>query len=129
MLDNTLMKMKFIGGISLAAACMTGCLYSPAWAQFSGSGQPGAVTTVEQANRAGTGDRVSLTGSLKNEVRRAQYLFRDATGEIRVRIEHEFWRGRKVTSEDILNIRGRIQSDVRGRFIDVYYFKIIEEPQ
>ncbi|MDI6025907.1 NirD/YgiW/YdeI family stress tolerance protein [Corticibacterium sp. UT-5YL-CI-8] len=105
---------------------MNAVLHGPAWAQFSDSIRSEAVATVEGTRSARYGDRVSLTGSLKSEIRRAQYLFRDETGEIRVRIEQEFWRGRKVTYQNILNIRGMVRSDVRGRFIDVYYFRIFE---
>ncbi|RLP28358.1 NirD/YgiW/YdeI family stress tolerance protein [Mesorhizobium sp. YM1C-6-2] len=84
------------------------------------------VTIVEQARTARVGSRVSLTGSLKKEVRRAQYLFRDATGDIRVRIERKFWRGPEVTSTTVLQLRGKVETDVRGRFVDVYYFRILD---
>ncbi len=114
-----------LGKLSLATACLTVALHGPASAQFSGSSQS-KVTTVEQARTARVGSRVALTGSLKNEVRRAQYMFRDATGDIRVRIEREFWRGREVTSKTVLQLRGKVESDVRGRFIDVYYFRILD---
>jgi uncharacterized protein (TIGR00156 family) len=113
------------GRLFLAAVCLTGSFQNSAIAQFSGSTQS-KVTTVEQARMMRVGTRVTLTGSLKKEVRRAQYLFRDATGDIRVRIEHEFWRGRDVTTRSVLRLRGKVESDVRGRFVDVYYFQILE---
>jgi len=126
MLNGFSVNAVFVGRLLLAIACMTVFPHGLAWAQFSGSSQSGTFTSVENVSRARSGDHVSLTGSLKRELRRAQYIFQDRTGEIRVRIESEFWRGRKVTSDSVLNIRGRVQSDVRGRFIDVYYFNIVE---
>lgn len=124
-LNDVPVRLMHFGKLSLAAACLTISLHGSASAQFSGSAQSN-VTTVEQARTARVGSRVSLTGSLKKEVRRAQYLFRDATGDIRVRIEREFWRGREVTSTTVLQLRGKVETDVRGRFVDVYYFRILD---
>ncbi|MEQ1942876.1 NirD/YgiW/YdeI family stress tolerance protein [Mesorhizobium sp. VNQ89] len=108
----------------MAVAFLSAFSAGAAQAQFAGSGGA-SVTTVQDARSARVGDRVELTGSIKKEVGRAQYLFRDKTGEIRVRIEKEFWRGREVTTKTELKLRGRVQSDVRGRFIDTYYFQIV----
>lgn len=120
------MRLGLAGRLSLAAICVTASPYSPALAQFSGSTQSGAVNTVEQTMTTHVGSRVSLTGTLVNEIRRAQYTFRDETGETRVRIEYEFWRGREVTNQTTLRLRGRVETDVRGRFVDVYYFQILD---
>ncbi len=112
-------------GLLVVALCAALSLQAPAHAQFAGT--PNAVeSTAAQAMTARVGSYVSLTGSLKREVGRAQYLFRDGSGDIRVRIEREFWRGRKVASDTVLQLRGRVETDVRGRFIDVYYFQIVE---
>lgn len=124
-LNDVAASLMHLGKLCLAAVCLTVFLHGSASAQFSGSAQS-KTTTVEQARIATAGSRVTLTGSLKKEVRRAQYLFRDATGDIRVRIEREFWRGREITSETVLQLRGRVETDVRGRFIDVYYFRIVD---
>ncbi len=124
-LNGVPVRLMHFGKLSLAAVCLIVSLHSSASAQFSGSAQSN-MTTVEQVRAARVGSRVSLTGSLKKEVRRAQYLFRDATGDIRVRIEREFWRGRDVTSTTVLELRGKVENDVRGRFVDVYYFRILD---
>ena len=118
-------QLTTISRISLAGAFLAAFSTGVAQAQFAGSG--GAVPlTVKEARAARVGDRVELTGFIKEEIGRAQYLFRDQTGEIRARIEKEFWRGRKVTTQTEIKLRGRLQSDVRGRFIDAYYFQIID---
>ena len=59
------------GKLSLASVCLAIALHGSASAQFSGSAKSN-VTTVEEARTARVGSRVSLTGSLKKEVRRAQ---------------------------------------------------------
>lgn len=119
-----IVQFNTLGKITLAVAFLTAFSGGGVQAQFAGSAGAG-VTTVQEARGARVGDRVELTGSIKQEVGRAQYLFRDKTGEIRVRIEKEFWRGREVTTKTELKLRGRVQSDVRGRFIDTYYFQIV----
>ncbi|MDQ2633784.1 MAG: NirD/YgiW/YdeI family stress tolerance protein [Pseudomonadota bacterium] len=109
---------------SMVVACAAALQSSPAQAQFLGSHD--TATTVADARAAPVGSRVALTGSLVDEIRRAQYLFKDGSGTIRVRIEHEFWRGREVTTKTVIGLRGKIQNDVRGRFVDVYYFSVLD---
>ena len=121
-----LQQVMAVGKAGLASACMAACLVIPAHSQFSGSNQPGVITTVGESRSARNGARVSLTGTIKKELRRAQYLFHDQSGEIRVRIEHELWRGREVTNQTLLRLRGRVDADVRGRFVDAYYFQVVD---
>lgn len=118
-LSNASRMIYQAGKVSLAAACVAVLLGGPATAQFSGSKRTPDVTKVEQVRTARHGERVSLKGSLTKEVRMAQYLFKDKTGEVRVRIQRELWRGREITAKTLLRLRGKIQSDVRGRFVNV----------
>lgn len=60
------------------------------------------------------------------KVRRAQYMFRDKTGEVRVRIQRELWRGREITGKTVLRLKGRVQSDVRGRFVYVDSVQVLK---
>ena len=119
------MRIYRVGKVSVVAACVAVLLSSPAGAQFSGSKRASDAVTVEQARGARHGDRVVLKGSLTKEVRRAQYMFKDKTGEVRVRIQRELWRGREITAKTLLRIRGKIQSDVRGRFVNVDYVQVL----
>lgn len=125
-------KIGTLGGIArigllCAAVMVPGALpWSGAHAQFLGSSTPRALSTVAEANNAPKHARVTLTGNLTKEVGRARYVLQDETGTIRVRIEREFWRGREVTNKSTLKVMGRTDSDVRGRFVDVYYFDIID---
>lgn len=95
-------------------------------AQFLDAFKARNTITADAITRTPVGTRVVLTGSIKSNVRRAQYVFQDCTGRTRVRIEREVWRGREINTKNKIEIRGRVENDVRGRFIDVYYFKIVE---
>lgn len=95
-------------------------------AQFLDSIRSRNIVTADVIARTPVGTRVELTGSIKSNVRRAEYVFQDRTGRTRVRIEREVWRGREITTRNVIEIRGRVENDVRGRFIDVYYFKVIK---
>ena len=95
-------------------------------AQFLDAFKARNTITADAITRTPVGTRVVLTGSIKSNVRRAQYVFQDRTGRTRVRIEREVWRGREINTKNKIEIRGRVENDVRGRFIDVYYFKIVE---
>jgi uncharacterized protein (TIGR00156 family) len=94
-------------------------------AQFLDSFKARNTITADAITRTPVGTRVVLTGSIKSNVRRAQYVFQDHTGRTRVRIEREVWRGREINTKNKIEIRGRVENDVRGRFIDVNYFKIL----
>ncbi len=98
----------------------------PTNAQFQESSSAKTVTAASEIVRTPVGRLVKLSGSLKRNVRRAQYIFADRTGEARVRIEREVWRGRKISRQDRIEIRGKVENDVRGRFVDVYAFKILK---
>lgn len=95
-------------------------------AQFLDSLKARNTVTTNAITRTPVGTRVVLTGSIKGNARRAQYIFQDHTGRTRVRIEREVWRGREIRTRNKIEIRGRVENDVRGRFIDVYYFRIID---
>ncbi len=95
-------------------------------AQFLDSFKARNTVTADVITRTPVGTRVVLTGSIKSNVGRAHYAFQDHTGRTRVRIEREVWRGREISTRNIIEIRGRVENDVRGRFVDVYSFKVIK---
>lgn len=114
-------KFQFIVAVAILTA-----LAVPANAQFWDPLRTKTTATANEIVRSPIGRHVTLKGSLKKNVRRAQYIFADATGSIRVRIEREVWRGREISRNDRIEIRGKVENDVRGRFIDVYAFKVID---
>lgn len=101
---------------------------SAASAQFSGpSSNPRAqATTVAQVANARPGSYVTLTGHIVDHQREDYYTFRDSTGEIRVEIEDEDFRGQKVTPETQVRLTGEIDTGLRGRYIDVDTVEILK---
>ena len=100
----------------------------PASAQFTGesTGSSRTPTTVQQAKQARIGRDVSLTGHVVKHLHRDHYLFRDKTGEIRVEIEPVKWRGRRVSPDMTVRLRGEVDRDFRGRYISVERMQILK---
>ncbi len=84
---------------------------------FSGPGP--AVSTVEQAKSMRDDANVTLKGSIVQSLGGDHYLFRDATGEIRVDIDHDKWNGQTVTPADTVELRGEVDKDWNSVEIDV----------
>ena len=88
-------------------------------AQFTGPSRYGAVTTVEEAQSAQRGRNVTLEGFVVEHLRANYYKFRDATGEIRVKIDRHLWRNRRVTTKTPLRLIGRMDREVREHYVNV----------
>ncbi|HAJ99384.1 MAG TPA: hypothetical protein DCM62_05100 [Bacteroidales bacterium] len=99
---------------------------SDAAAQFSGPGQRRETTTTDQARRMVPGRYVTLEGNIVSHIREDYYLFRDASGEIRVQIESQLWQGREVNPNTRVRLRGEVDTSIRGRYIWVEAIQIIE---
>jgi Uncharacterized conserved protein len=87
---------------------------SPAAAQFTGPSVQGAEMTVEAARAARVDSYVTVTGRIASHLREDYYLFRDATGEIRVEIEDRVWAGRPVDPETDLRLRAEVDRNAAG---------------
>lgn len=113
-------RMAITAVLALAAATTT-------WAQYTGPGArhdaPRTVArTVAEALKNPVDDRpVVLTGTLVRQTGRETYLFRDATGEIQVEIDHEdFPAGRAVAADTQVVIHGEVDTRLlRAPEIDV----------
>jgi len=103
----------------LSALFLSLFLVNGASAQFAGPSRNLQITTVEQAQRARRGQDVILEGFVVEHLRERYYLFRDTTGEIRVRIDRLLWRDRRVTSKTPLRVTGRIDRDFQELYINV----------
>ncbi len=88
-------------------------LVTSASTQFTGPSRSQQITTVDQALMARRGQDVILNGFVVKHLRERYYLFRDATGEIRVRIDRLHWRDRRVTSKTSVRLTGRTDRDFR----------------
>ena len=95
---------------------------------FQGPTAQAKVNTVAEALKAWDDTPVTLTGHIVQRLPHDddKYLFRDATGEIMVDIDHELFMGRTVTPETKIRISGEVDKDLMERAaIDVGWLEIL----
>ena len=81
-------------------------------------GTPGAVElTVAKARALPDDTYVILTGKLIKKTGDDEYIFRDASGEIRVEIDEDLFHGLAVSPEDTVRLTGEIDNE--GASVDV----------
>ena len=86
-------------------------------------GQPSAVTTVQQALKARDDTPVTLTGYIVSRIGNDddEFIFRDNTGEIKLDVEDQAWKGQNVGPKDKITISGQVDTNgLRKSEIDVY---------
>ena len=110
----------------LATFFLSAFLMTSASAQFVGPSGSRQITTVEQALTARRGQDVTLEGFVVKHLRERYYLFRDTTGEMRVKIDRHRWRNRRVTSKTPVQLIGRIDREVRELYINVGSLEVLE---
>ena len=96
-------------------------------AQFvgsSGAAQKYVERTVAQVQDVRQGSYVTLTGHIIAHEREDYYTFRDATGTIRVEIDHKLWPETDITPEMKVIVMGEVERSARGRYIDVDMIRI-----
>jgi len=98
----------------------------PAAAQFTGPSAAGDAMTVASANDAPFGSYVAVTGRIVEHLREDYHRFADETGEIRVEIPEERWRGRAVTPETRLWLVGEIDPYRGGRYLWVESLDVVD---
>lgn len=114
-------------------------LSSPALAAYNGpaggyggfQGPTAAVgtNTVAKALRAWDDSPVVLTGNIVQRMAGSddKYIFRDATGEIIVDIDHELFWGRTVTPANTVRIAGEVDKDMFDPTkIDVDFLEVLK---
>lgn len=112
---------------------------TPAFAAFQGPGSgagggfkgPGSAnaTTVAEAKNLPDDALVTLTGNIVSHFTGTddKYMFRDATGEIKIDIDHKYFRGQDVTPKDTVRISGKIDKDFGEAVeIDVKQLEIVK---
>lgn len=105
--------LKVLSVVFLAA------LATPAAAQFVGPGPVVTVTTVAEVANVRIDSDVTVVGHIVGSLGGGDYTFRDDTGEIRVEIDRDIWRGRQVSGDTKVQLTGEVDRDRRGRYIDV----------
>ncbi len=77
------------------------------------------LNTVKAASHADDNAAVELTGHIVSSIGKEDYMFKDATGEIKIEIDHKDWHGITVTPTTKVIIRGEVDKDWTVRTIDV----------
>ncbi|MFE8116483.1 YgiW/YdeI family stress tolerance OB fold protein [Brenneria goodwinii] len=109
-------------------AAQTGGLVSPdssvASAPQSGfSGPNSSATTVDKALEMKDDSWITLTGNIEQRIGNDDYLFRDATGTIRVEIDHKRWNGQTVSPTDKVEIQGELDKDFNSVELEVKHIR------
>ncbi|MEY4506948.1 MAG: hypothetical protein RL297_1526 [Pseudomonadota bacterium] len=104
---------------TLFSAVVVVCVALPAWAQFVGPSASPKPSTAAQAKESLPGNQVTLNGNLVSHVRGEYYMFRDASGEMRVEVDNKLWQNRRVAPETRVQLVGEVDFDTSGRFVEV----------
>lgn len=94
---------------------------SSAVAGFNG-GTDAPKSTVAQALKSKQDDApIQLTGKIVRQIDNDEFMFRDATGEIKIEVEDNAWQGANVTQNDTITIFGKIDYERVGtNSVDVF---------
>lgn len=122
--------MKKVLGLALIAMALSACYSNTS----NGSSQatvlgiaPTNVISVKQALAAADDSYVTVEGTLLNKVGDETYLFKDATGQMRVEIDDEVWLGQHVGSEgNQVRLYGEIDKGFSRTELDVKQLTIIK---
>ena len=125
----------------LLSLVMLAVLAAPAYAAFeghnSGLGMGGfqgptggaQADTVEKARNSRDDAPVALIGNIVERLAGSddKYLFKDATGQIIVDIDHEIFAGRTVTPQTRVRLSGKVDKDMMEPIkIDVKVLEILK---
>ena len=81
------------------------------WGGFSG---PAAVVTVGQSAMFGNKTPVIMRGNIVQQISHDRYVFRDATGDIAIKIKRDKWFGLTVGPDDVIEIFGDFKRDKKN---------------
>ena len=100
-----------------AAGGFTGTSQTRGKGGFSGPGP--AAMSVKQALEMRDDAKVTLRGNIVQHLGGDMYLFRDATGTVKVEIDDDEWNGQTVGPEDTVELYGEVDKDWNSVEIDV----------
>ena len=99
---------------------------SAALAQFTGPSATGKAATVAESRTLPPGRYIQVVGHVVEHLRGDYYTFRDASGEIRVEIESEVWRGRPIGPETRVRLLAEVDQGATGRYLWVKSLAVVE---
>ena len=99
-------------GIFIILMTASLCMAAPSSSITGGFTGPGpGLNTVKQVHTMPDDAPVSIQGQIVQHLGKDLYLFRDATGEITVEIDHDLWRGQAVNPQDTVIIHGEVEKE------------------
>lgn len=109
---------------AVAGALLIGAPF--AQAQFTG-GEPAVVSVASVLSQGKDDQYVSVEGNIIQKVGKEDYIFKDATGQIKVEIDDRVFNGQQVSPTTKVRLTGEIDKDFHGPMeIDVNTLVIIK---
>lgn len=92
---------------------------------FKGPNAKHVIHDVVSALNASDDAKIALTGYIISSVSNDEYIFRDQTGDIKVEIDDDLWRGETVTPDTKVIIRGEVDKDWSEVTIDADTLEVV----
>ncbi|OWJ76818.1 MULTISPECIES: NirD/YgiW/YdeI family stress tolerance protein [Haematobacter] len=108
----------------LAFVVLAGAAAAPALAQYMGSSGRSTISSVAEVRSAGEASRVSLNGALIAHHAEDVFIFRDASGDIPVRIDTALWRGADLGPGTEVRLTGATAGRGERRRVEVNAFDL-----
>lgn len=90
------------------------------------TGPSGSVVTVKQVQDMKDDSWVILRGNIVERVGEDDYTFRDASGSLKVEIDHKRWNGQSVAPGDKVEIQGEVDKESNRIELDVKQLRKIQ---
>ena len=102
--------MNTLKSIGLATALVAVLATSPAQAQFVADAP--ALTSVQKLLETGKNhDRVALEGNVVKMLWHEKYIFKDATGEVKIKIDDKLLYGKPIDPKTKVRIEGEFERE------------------
>lgn len=114
---------------TLALAVFFGAASTAAQAQYVGPSTVKTPGTVAEVLKAPVDDQeVVLRGRILEKLSKDKYRFADSSGEIRVEIDLEDFRGQTISDSTVVEIRGEVETSfVKSPEIDVKHLTVVKQ--
>jgi uncharacterized protein (TIGR00156 family) len=112
-----------------ALTAMMAVLPFAAHAEYTGPGAalaaPASVVTAAAAAKMADHAAVTLEGHVVNKLSKDKYTFRDASGEIRVEIDHQYLPAENFDAASRVRLCGKVDKEISGLEVDVKSVQIL----
>lgn len=113
-------KLFALTSLFVATAALAGFTDNQQRGGFSDTAQP-KIISVQAALKAADDTPVALRGKIIRQLDKDEFIFRDASGEIKIEVENEAWNGQNITPNDEITIQGKVDTNgLKASEIEVY---------